>query len=346
MKKNRGITLIALVITIIVLLILAGVAISMLSGENGILKKAADAKTNTEEAKKEEAATLIDYDIESHFILNNSKYKCRNGFITGVTVGEVEIEEGKKELRTIDTVEDLQKALPDGYIVATKYTEEAKDDPVDKDENLKTGMAITKGAEEVARVVVYGDIRCNGILSINRTSGLAASWISKCVVGEKFPEFQKQAMNVIHDEYIDENDFKYISEYCSNLNEGEEFKKQNIYATKIKTPIKIPDVDTINSLDICNKDGVEKIYDEENEMYYYKVTLNKSYTYKELYEAIKAKVNHKVNHNDIQIRVGGKLIKENDENPVATGAEISINIPLIVNNNTIPESSNICLEVK
>ena len=47
-NKQKGITLIALVITIIVLLILAGIAISMLSGENGILKKAADAKTETE----------------------------------------------------------------------------------------------------------------------------------------------------------------------------------------------------------------------------------------------------------------------------------------------------------
>ena len=40
MKENKGITLIALVITIIVLLILAGVAIAMLSGDNGILNKA------------------------------------------------------------------------------------------------------------------------------------------------------------------------------------------------------------------------------------------------------------------------------------------------------------------
>ena len=39
-KKNpRGITLIALVITIIVLLILAGVTIAALSGDNGILTK-------------------------------------------------------------------------------------------------------------------------------------------------------------------------------------------------------------------------------------------------------------------------------------------------------------------
>ena len=48
LKASNGITLIALVITIIVLLILAGISISMLSGDNGILQKATDAKTNTE----------------------------------------------------------------------------------------------------------------------------------------------------------------------------------------------------------------------------------------------------------------------------------------------------------
>lgn len=50
LKSNTGITLIALVITIIVLLILAGISISMLSGDNSILKRATDAKTNTERA--------------------------------------------------------------------------------------------------------------------------------------------------------------------------------------------------------------------------------------------------------------------------------------------------------
>ena len=58
MRKEKGITLIALVITIIVLLILAGVAIAMLSGENGILKKAADAKTKTDKSSEEEQVRL------------------------------------------------------------------------------------------------------------------------------------------------------------------------------------------------------------------------------------------------------------------------------------------------
>lgn len=49
MRNRKGITLIALVITIIVLLILAGVTISMLSGNDGIISQAGEAKTNTEE---------------------------------------------------------------------------------------------------------------------------------------------------------------------------------------------------------------------------------------------------------------------------------------------------------
>ena len=53
-KEAKGITLIALVITIIVLLILAGVTIATLTGDNGILTKAGDAKTQTEQAKEDE----------------------------------------------------------------------------------------------------------------------------------------------------------------------------------------------------------------------------------------------------------------------------------------------------
>ena len=53
-KEAKGITLIALVITIIVLLILAGVTIATLTGDNGILGKANDAKTQTEQAKEDE----------------------------------------------------------------------------------------------------------------------------------------------------------------------------------------------------------------------------------------------------------------------------------------------------
>ena len=57
-KKNNGITLIALVITIIVLLILAGVTIATLTGENGILTRASQASEQTEIAEEKEAIGL------------------------------------------------------------------------------------------------------------------------------------------------------------------------------------------------------------------------------------------------------------------------------------------------
>ena len=58
-KRNaRGITLIALVITIIVLLILAGVTIAALSGDNGILKRATQAKNKTGKESAEEQIKL------------------------------------------------------------------------------------------------------------------------------------------------------------------------------------------------------------------------------------------------------------------------------------------------
>ena len=53
-RWNKGITLIALVITIIVLLILAGVSIAMLTGENGVLTKATESKEQTEIAQEKE----------------------------------------------------------------------------------------------------------------------------------------------------------------------------------------------------------------------------------------------------------------------------------------------------
>ena len=60
-KKNqeRGITLIALVITIIVLIILAGVTIATITGDNGIIAQAMNAKNQTEIAGVKEGV-LID----------------------------------------------------------------------------------------------------------------------------------------------------------------------------------------------------------------------------------------------------------------------------------------------
>ena len=63
-KQAKGITLIALVITIIVLLILAGVTIATLTGENGIITRANESAISTELAGYKEELDL--YKIEKY----------------------------------------------------------------------------------------------------------------------------------------------------------------------------------------------------------------------------------------------------------------------------------------
>lgn len=64
-KSNKGITLIALVITIIVLLILAAVSISTLMGENGILNKSQQTKTEQIKAEMREQLMLVILELQT-----------------------------------------------------------------------------------------------------------------------------------------------------------------------------------------------------------------------------------------------------------------------------------------
>ncbi len=61
MKEQKGITLVALVITIIILLILAAISIATLSGDNGLFNRAKQAKNNTIDAQIRENEALNSY---------------------------------------------------------------------------------------------------------------------------------------------------------------------------------------------------------------------------------------------------------------------------------------------
>ena len=87
-KYNKGITLIALVITIIFLLILAGISIAMLTGENGILTKAGDAKDETAKAsarEKLQVEVLGSYGTDGRLSLSDLKTNITN-HIPGATI--------------------------------------------------------------------------------------------------------------------------------------------------------------------------------------------------------------------------------------------------------------------
>ena len=74
LKQKKGITLIALVITIVVLLILAGVTIAMLTGENGILGKATTAKAKSAEEEAREKVSLMLASWKMEKAINNADF--------------------------------------------------------------------------------------------------------------------------------------------------------------------------------------------------------------------------------------------------------------------------------
>ena len=112
-KKQNGITLIALVITIIVLLILAAVSIAMLTGENGILTKASTAGEKNKEAEAKEKVELIlqEYAIQKYtenanfeeFLKKKSKdidgYEKKTGDIWTIEVDGYAFDVNEKTLK-------------------------------------------------------------------------------------------------------------------------------------------------------------------------------------------------------------------------------------------------------
>ena len=116
LEKTKGITLVALVVTIVVLLILAGITIMYTMGDNSIFKKAQDAKDKTAEAIKNEQEYMKQVD--------NMVDKYINGIGNGGTNTPIDepIENIKSDWTTIEKI--AQEIAKDDSI--TSETEEVK----------------------------------------------------------------------------------------------------------------------------------------------------------------------------------------------------------------------------
>ena len=106
MKGNKGITLIALVITIIVLLILAAVSIAMLTGENSILKRASQSSAENRIGAANDAVSLFVTDKIAEFY----EEAYANGNNTTLSAGL------NKYLSTVVTKDALTTAIGDSEI--------------------------------------------------------------------------------------------------------------------------------------------------------------------------------------------------------------------------------------
>ena len=133
MKNNKGITLVALVVTIVVLLILAGVSINLVLGDNGIVKKAQDAKTKMAEASENDLKDMNSLIGELESSLNENKNG--NKFMTNNT--EVTYPDGKKVW------------VPEGFKIADDSASTVQNGVVieDKDGNQFVWVPVTTIAD-------------------------------------------------------------------------------------------------------------------------------------------------------------------------------------------------------
>ena len=122
LKTNKGITLIALVITIIVLLILAGVTIATLTGDNGILTKAQNAKTQNDKATvKEKVDLAIAASLDE--------------------TGKISLEQLKTNLNNVDGINPIKEDLTDSSF-PLEVTVDGTKVTIKKDNNGKYSTSV------------------------------------------------------------------------------------------------------------------------------------------------------------------------------------------------------------
>ena len=102
MKNQKGITLVALIITIIVMLILAGVSISLVVGENGVLTQAQDAGERTKNAEAEQAVSLAFADLMMQYYATTDNTE-RTAIYSAANVEDAIKDNGAKEADVTET---------------------------------------------------------------------------------------------------------------------------------------------------------------------------------------------------------------------------------------------------
>jgi len=131
LKTNKGITLIALVITIIVLLILAGVTIATLTGDNGILTKAQNAKEKNAQKTVEEQINLA---VQAS--------RINEGLVIDKDILEQELTNNGIEITKSENDELPWTVKKDGYVYTISENGEVKE---------KEGLVITAGDIEILK---------------------------------------------------------------------------------------------------------------------------------------------------------------------------------------------------
>lgn len=139
MKNNKGITLIALVVTIIVLLILAGVSIAMLTGDNGILSNATKGAAQTKLTNTvDEISLKVSENVASYL---NSIY------VEGKDKSELDTKSTEQAIFNA-----LQSSVKNGITIEYTSEDRSKSETIDKNsvftENSLYGSTVKVSVSE------------------------------------------------------------------------------------------------------------------------------------------------------------------------------------------------------
>lgn len=211
-KTNKGITLIALVITIIVLLILAGVSIAMLTGKNGILIQAEMAKEETIVGEEKEQIALS-YNTAKIKKVSNNK--------------EQELNENDLKSQLVDEDKQDVSIASDNELIIVKYNETRNMYSIDKLGNIS-------GPLEQINDEYAGDITKNA----TRTGDSEESaYIINCIEDLVGLSARVNQGDNFQNKYIQLNrtlDFKSVSSY-NNAFEKYSYDSENLMYKKDET---------------------------------------------------------------------------------------------------------------
>ena len=184
-RNYKGITLIALVVTIIILLILAGLSIQILSGENGLINRTISAKETTEKAEEKElvelAVSAAQIDGEGTITtdnLNNALKETFNNDTNASENSEGWTYQGNKKYKIysngkVEEMKEDQIILPDGY-TECEYLESTGTQYID------TGYysnSETRTILEFSYIMTNNDQYSNGAVFGSANNGNRKTWI-------------------------------------------------------------------------------------------------------------------------------------------------------------------------
>ena len=154
-KRQKGITLIALVVTIVVLLILAGITISLVFGSNGVIQKAQDSKEQTKIGEMREKLEMAKVPVYAD---GNGSYKVQDywgrieseGLIADKTVDIIDNKDGTYEVTTtpgyvFEITVEPNKEIAENVIIG---------ECIGKGENLSIGIRVVKNTTNSIEIEV------------------------------------------------------------------------------------------------------------------------------------------------------------------------------------------------